>query len=337
MVKARKFVVKQAFKGVPKREDFEIVEYEVPPLKDGEILIKTEWIGVDPFIRAAASYFEVPYDQFAYIVGEVVDSKNLKYPKGTKVVSFEGWCTYTIVNADAPPVYKIFKNTFYKLPDLQGLPESLGVGTIGMPGVSAYFGFLDVCKPKAGETVVVTGAAGACGSIVGQIAKIKGCKVIGFAGSDVKVKRLETELGFDKAFNYKTVDVSKALKEAAPEGIDCYFDNVGGEISSVIVKQMRPFGRVSVLGSVSTYNENSWYDYSVVQPFVSANQITVQKFAYSTVEFSRWTQAFDDLIKWIKSGQLKSPEHITEGFDKLYDAFIGMLAGENFGKSVVKV
>ncbi|KAL0841452.1 hypothetical protein ABMA28_015134 [Loxostege sticticalis] len=337
MVKARKFIVKQAFKGVPKREDFEIVEYELPPLKDGEILIKTEWIGVDPFQRGGAHFFEVPYDQFGYLVGEVVDSKNIKYPKGTKVVSFEGWCTYTIVNADAPPVYKVFNNTFYKLPNLQGLPESLGVGTIGMPGVSAYFGFLDVCKPKAGETVVVTGAAGACGSLVGQIAKIKGCKVIGFAGSDVKVRRLETELGFDKAFNYKTVDVSKALKEAAPEGIDCYFDNVGGEISSVIVKQMRPLGRVTVLGSVSTYNKDSFYDYSDVQPFVSANQITVQRFSYTTVEFSRWSQAFDDLIKWIKSGQLKSPEHITEGFDKLYDAFVGMLAGENFGKSVVKV
>ncbi|KAL0841450.1 hypothetical protein ABMA28_015132 [Loxostege sticticalis] len=343
MVKARKYIVKQAFKGVPKREDFEIVEYEMPPLKDGEILIKTEWIGVDPFQRGVAHLLEVPYDMFGYIVGTVVDSKNLKYPKGTKVVSFEGWCTYTIVNADSPPVNKYFKNTFYKLPDLQGLPESLGVGTIGMPGVSAYFGLLDVCNPKAGETVVVTGAAGACGSIVGQIAKIKGCKVIGFAGSDEKVNRLQTELGFDKAFNYKTVDVVKVLKEAAPDGIDCYFDNVGGEISSAIISQMRPLGRVTVLGSISAYNENGLYDYStlpkvtILQPFILMNQITVQGFSYANVDFSRWPGAFDDLTKWIKSGQLKAPEHITEGFDNLYDAFVGMLAGENFGKSVVKV
>ncbi|KAL0841449.1 hypothetical protein ABMA28_015131 [Loxostege sticticalis] len=343
MVKARKYVVKQVFKGTPKREDFEIVEYELPPLKDGEILIKTEWISVDPFQRASGQLGIVPYDMFGYLVGAVVESKNRKYPIGTKVVSFEGWCTYAIVNADAPPVNKFFNNTFYKLPDLQGLPESLGVGTIGMPGVSAYYGFLDVCKPKAGETVVISGAAGACGSIVGQIAKIKGCKVIGFTGSDVKVKRLESELGFDKAFNYKTVDVVKALKEAAPEGIDCYFDNVGGEISSAIISQMRPFGRVSIIGSISAYNGSGVNDYSnlpkatILQPFLLLNQITVQGFVYLNVEFSRWLESFDDFKKWIKSGQLKAPEHVTEGFDNLYDAFVGMLAGENFGKAVVKV
>ncbi|KAL0841462.1 hypothetical protein ABMA28_015144 [Loxostege sticticalis] len=343
MVKARKYVVKQAFKGKPKREDFEIVEYELPPLKDGEILIKAEWIGVDPYQRATAHYMKVPYDQFGYQVGLVVESKNHKYPKGTKVVSFEGWRDYSIVNADAPPVYLNFNNTFYKLPNLQGLPESLGVGAIGMPGVSAYFGFLDVCKPKAGEVVAVSGAAGACGSIVGQIAKIKGCKVIGFAGSDEKVKRLETELGFDKAFNYKTVDIVKALKEAAPEGIDCYFDNVGGEISSAVISQMRSNGRVSIIGSISAYNEDGLFDYStlpkatIVQPFVLANQLTVKGFTYSNVETSRWPLAFDDLTKWIKSGQLKAPEHVTEGFDKVPDAFVGMLAGENYGKSVVKV
>ncbi|KAL0841455.1 hypothetical protein ABMA28_015141 [Loxostege sticticalis] len=343
MVKARKFVVKQAFKGKPKREDYEIVEYELPPLKDNEILIKAEWISVDPFQRVSAHTMVVPYDQFGYQVGVVVQSKNLKYPRGTKVVSFEGWCDYVIVNPNVSSRSTNYYDTIYKLPNLHGLPESLGVGTIGMPGVSAYFGFLDVCKPKAGETVVVTGAAGAVGSIVGQIAKIKGCKVIGFAGSDEKVKWLETELGFDKAFNYKTVDASKALKEAAPEGVDCYFDNVGGELSSAIMSRMRLNGRVSICGSISAYNENGLFDYStlpkatILTPFVLANQLTVKGFTYTSVEFSRWSQAFDDFIRWIKSGQLKAPEHITEGFDNLYDAFVGMLAGENFGKAVVKV
>ncbi|KAL0841461.1 hypothetical protein ABMA28_015143 [Loxostege sticticalis] len=333
MVKARKYVVKQAFKGTPKREDYEIVEYEVPPLKDGEILVKAEWISVDPFQRGTAHFMKVPYDQYGYQVGVVVESKNLKYPKGTKVASFEGWRDYAIIDPKNPAPFMDFKHTFNELPDLQGLPESLGIGVIGMPGVSAYFGFLDVCKPKAGETVVVSGAAGAVGSIVGQIAKIKGCKVIGFAGSNEKVKWLETELGFDKAFNYKTVDIVKALKEAAPDGIDCYFDNVGGEISSAIISQVRSNARVAVVGSISAYNEKA----TIIQPFVLANQVTVQGFTFGSVDISRYPAAFDELIKWIKSGQLKAPEHVTQGFDKLFDAFVGMLAGENFGKAVVKV
>ncbi|KAL0841454.1 hypothetical protein ABMA28_015140 [Loxostege sticticalis] len=343
MVTARKFVIKQAFNGVPKKEDFEIVEYELPPLKDNEILIKSEWIGVDPYHRGGAHLQTVPYDQFGYQVGVVVQSKNLKYPRGTKVVSFEGWCTYFILNPNLPSRHQFFYDSIYKLPDLQGLPDSLGVGAIGMPGVTAYFGFLEYCKPVAGETVVVTGAAGAVGSLVGQIAKIKGCKVIGFAGSDEKVKWLETELGFDKAINYKTADVYKALKEVAPEGVDCYFDNVGGEISSAIISQMRLRGRVTVCGSISAYNEKDLFDYStlpkatIIQPFVLANQLKVKGFGYLYVGFSRWSEAFNELTKWIKSGQLKAPEHITEGFDNLYDAFVGMLAGENFGKSVVKV
>ncbi|KAL0841456.1 hypothetical protein ABMA28_015142 [Loxostege sticticalis] len=330
MVKARKFVVKKAFKGTPKRDDFEIVEYELPPLKDGEILTKAVWISVDPSQYASAPLMVVPYDQFGYQVGVVVESKNLEYPIGTKVVSFEGWCDYAIVNPNAPS-------------HLQGLPESLGVGAVGMPGVTAYFGFLDICEPKAGETVVVTGAAGAVGSLVGQIAKIKGCKVIGFAGTDEKVKRLETELGFDKAFNYKTVDVIKALKGVAPEGIDCYFDNVGGELSSAIMSQMRVHGRVTVCGSMSAFKEDSLFDYSnlpkatILQPFLPLNAVTIEGFVYTSVEFSRWHEAFDALTKWIKSGQLKAPEHVTEGFDHLYDALVGMLTGENYGKAVVKV
>ncbi|KAL0841448.1 hypothetical protein ABMA28_015130 [Loxostege sticticalis] len=345
MVKARKYVVKRQYKGVPKKDDFEIVEYELPPLKDNEILTKTEWISVDPFQRTNGHLIEVPFDQFGYQVGLVIQSKNLKYPRGTRIVSMAGWCDYTILNPNAPAEkhHKYYDTTFYKLPDLQGLSVSHGVGAVGMPGASAYFGFLEECKPQAGETVVVTGAAGAVGSIVGQIAKIKGCKVIGFAGSDEKVKWLETELGFDKAINYKTADVYKALKEAAPEGVDCYFDNVGGELSSAIISQMRLNGRVTVCGSISAYNEDALFDYStlpkatVLTPFVLANQLRIKGFVCASRPLSRWPEAFEDITKWIKSGQLKAEETVTEGFDNLYDAFVGMLAGKNFGKAVVKV
>lgn len=217
MVKARKYVVNKYFQGLPKKDDYEIVEEELPALENGEILVKTEWISVDPYLRAYNPSKALPYDQFSFQVASVQESKNPNFPVGIRVVSHKGWRDYTILNPNLP--IKEHNDKVYKLPDLKGLSPSLGVGVVGMPGVTAYFGFLEICQPKAGETVVVTGAAGAVGSIVGQIAKIKGCKVIGFAGSDDKIAWLKNNLGFDQAFNYKTVDPAKALKEAAPNGV----------------------------------------------------------------------------------------------------------------------
>ncbi|XP_047995392.1 prostaglandin reductase 1-like [Leguminivora glycinivorella] len=337
MVKQRKYVVKKHFQGVPKRDDFEIVETELPSIKNGEILLKTKWISVDPYQRAYSSRYPVPYDQFGYQVSLVLESKDPKYPEGSRIVSHKGWCDHSVINTSSGEAPSGL-NAVYKLPDLKGLPNSLGIGAIGMPGATAYFGLLELCKPKAGETVVVTGAAGAVGSIVGQIAKIKGCTVIGFAGSDDKVEWLEKELGFDKAFNYKTTDVLTALKEAAPKGVDCYFDNVGGEISSQIISQMNLYGRVAVCGSVSAYNADllNTPKASILQPSIVTKELKIEGFIVSRW-LSRWPEAFADLIKWAKSGQLKTREHVTEGFDNIYDAFVGMLAGENTGKAVVKV
>ncbi|CAG9786033.1 unnamed protein product [Diatraea saccharalis] len=329
MVKARKYVVKNYFQGAPKKTDYEVVEEELPTLKDGEVLTKAEWISVDPYLRAYNPQQKVPYDQYSIQVAVIIESKNADYPVGSKVISQKGWVDYSIVNPKT-------EQKFYKLPNLDGLSPSLGVGAVGMTGVTAYYGFLDLCKPKEGETVVVTGAAGAVGSLVGQIAKIKGCRAIGFAGSDDKVKWLEQELGFDKAFNYKTINVAKALKEAAPNGVDCYFDNVGGEISSVIMRQMNLYGRVSVCGSISAYNEYPKQPKAtILQPIIVAKQLKVEGFL--VWRWENWSTAFTDLVKWIKSGELKAEEHVTEGFDNIFDAFIGMLAGENKGKAVVKV
>lgn len=333
MVKARKYVVKRKFEGIPKRDDFEIVEYDLPPLQNGEILIKVEWVSVDPYQRAYHSNYTLPYDQFGYQVGVVADSKDPRYPVGVKVVAHKGWCDYCIINSAAATD---FLNRVYKLPSLKGLSHSLGIGAVGMPGATAYFGFLDICKPKAGETVVVSGAAGAVGSIVGQIAKIKGCKVIGLAGSEDKVKWLEQELGFDKAFNYKNVDVALALKSAAPNGVDCYFDNVGGEISSVIINQMNDFGRVSVCGSISSYNDANTPVATMIQPALNVKQIRVEGFIVGRWA-DHWSEAFAELTKWINNGDLKAREQVTEGFENIYDAFVGMLKGENVGKAVVKI
>ncbi|XP_046959886.1 prostaglandin reductase 1-like [Vanessa cardui] len=337
MVKARKYVVKKYFEGVPKRSDYELVEYELPPLKDGEVLVKTEWVSVDPYLRAYNRNNPVPYDQFSFQVGIVEQSNDSNYPVGTRIVTHKGWCDYTVVNT-AKSLPDNFLEVTYKLPDLQGLSPSIGIGAVGMPGITAYFGFLEICQPKAGETVVVTGAAGAVGSIVGQIAKIKGCKVIGFAGSDDKVEWLEKELGFDKAINYKTADVQKELKAAAPKGVDCYFDNVGGEISSLIIGQMNKGGRVSVCGSISAYNADPTQTpkATILQPSIVFKELKIEGFIVSRW-LNRWPEAITQLITWIKMGQLKPAEHVTVGFDKIFDAFVGMLAGENTGKAVVKV
>lgn len=339
MVKSRKYVVIRDLRDKVKKEDFQIVEEELPPLKDGEVLIKVEWISVDPYLFVYPYYYGIraPYDQQGYQVGIVEESKHADYPIGSRVVCHKGWRDYTVINPDTK--YEGFGEKTYKLPDIQGLSPSLGVGVLGMPGVTAYYGFLDICKPKAGETVVVTGAAGAVGSIVGQLAKVKGCKVIGFAGSDEKVAWLENNLGFDKAFNYKTVDAAKALKEAAPGGVDCYFDNVGGELSSTIINQMNLFGRVSVCGCISVYGEDfaNLPKATIVQPALVFKQMTIEGFHCFRWNDAQWMEAIKELTKLIKTGQIKATEHITEGFNKLPDSFIGMLAGENFGKAVVKV
>ncbi|GBP37200.1 Prostaglandin reductase 1 [Eumeta japonica] len=336
MVKARKYVVTKHFSGVPKRTDFKIVEEELPPLQDGQILAKAEFISVDPYLRSYNSSKTIPYDQFSFQVAEVIESKNPDYPVGSRVVSHEGWRDYIILSPNTKSSDGLY--TVYKLPDMQGLPASLGVGAVGMPGATAYFGLLELCKPQKGETLVVSGAAGAVGSLVGQIGTLRGVRVIGFAGSDDKVRWLEQELGFDHAYNYRTVNVSNALKEAAPNGVDCYFDNVGGELSSAVIAHMNPFGRVSVCGSISSYNEDPTQmpKATILQPAVVSKQIKIEGF-HVTRWLNRWPEAFKELIEWIKSGKMVAQEHVTDGFDNLYDAFVGMLAGENKGKAVVKV
>lgn len=260
----------------------------------------------------------------------MTDTKNDKFPKGTITFGNLGWRTHTIVNPS-----KLQPSDFYALPDFDGLPISLGTGILGMPGNTAYFGFLELCTPKEGETVVVTAAAGAVGSLVGQIAKIKGCRVIGFAGSDDKCKWLEDELGFDKAINYKTADIAKALKEAAPKGVDCYFDNVGGELSATILTQMNLFGRISVCGAISGYNDKE-FQVPAPQKYFVFQQLKQEGFIV-TRWADRWMEGITAVAKWIQSGKVKYHETITLGFENMPKAFIDMLRGKNTGKAVVKV
>lgn len=205
-----------------------------------------------------------------------------------------------------------------------------------MPGNTAYFGCLEICKPKAGETFVVTSAAGSVGSIAGQIAKLRGCYVIGFAGSDDKCKWLENKLGFDKAINYKNGDMEKALKEAAPKGVDCYFDNVGGELSSTIIKQMNLNGRVASCGAVSAYNSQQDIKVSSVHVTLIFKQLTIKGFVvYRWAD--RWMEGIEQILSWIKEEKIKYHETVTQDFENLPQAFIDVLRGNNTGKSIVKV
>lgn len=204
-----------------------------------------------------------------------------------------------------------------------------------MPGNTARFGFLEICQPKEGEVVVVTGAGGAVGSIVGQIAKIKGCKVIGFAGSDEKCRWLENELGFDKAINYKADNVAELLKEAAPDGIDCFFDNVGGMLGFIVQEQMRMFGRISLCGAISTYN-----DEQIMVPALKTfhrRNLKMEGFNVHVRWSNRFMEGIEGNLKWLKEGKIKYKETTTDGFENMPNAFIGMLSGKNTGKAIIKV
>ncbi|XP_049771171.1 prostaglandin reductase 1-like [Schistocerca cancellata] len=270
-------------------------------------------------------------------VHSCVGSQNLCIVRTSKELTSHfrawGWRDRTVVdvaNADKdflPPML---------VPDLGGLPLSLSLGVLGMPGATAYFGLLHICDPKPGEVVVVSGAAGAVGSIAGQIARIKGCRVIGIAGSDVKVKWVKNELGFDQAFNYNTVNLDKALKEAAPDGVDVYFNNVGGEQSSAVIANMRHRGRIAACGCISVYNGSQVAVAPVIQMHVVSRELRMEGFVVARWS-GRWDEAFRELGPWIREGRLKYRETVTDGFVNTPQAFIGMLRGENLGKAVVKV
>ncbi|OXA64243.1 prostaglandin reductase 1 [Folsomia candida] len=330
---SKKWTVVSKAQGLPKVSDFKIVEEPIPELQDGEILCKAEWLTVDPYMRN-----RMDSSVGAAMVGEqiakVIKSKSPDYPEGTVVLGYFGWRDLTVYKV--PPKEKQGFGSIYKVPDLKSLPVSYALGSCGMPGNTAYFGLTRLCDPKPGETVVVSAAAGAVGSVVGQISKIKGCTVIGYAGSDDKVEWLK-ELGFDHAFNYKKEGVDETLKKYAPKGVDCYFDNVGGEFAYNVVKNMNSNGRIALCGAIETYNRDS-------------SQLPMVPFDYGTMIYKQikmegfmvvrwwqeWFQGVSQLRDWIIEGKIKVQETRVEGFDQMPLAFINLLQGKNTGKMIVK-
>jgi len=336
MVKAKKFILAHHFDGAPRSDNFELQEEELPALKEGEFLAEGLFFSVDPYMRPySVSLVNEGTLMIGSQVAKVIESKNSEYEVGTLVIGYFGWRNLTVVDPKVVPT--AMRNYMFKLPDIGGLSPSLGLGALGMPGNTAYFGFLEICQPKPGDVVVVSGAAGAVGSLVGQIAKIKGCHVIGFAGEDDKVKWLVEELGFDKAYNYKTVDVDKCLKEAAPEGIDCYFDNVGGLFSSTVRGHMKDFGRISVCGAISVYNDKPSNPTMIpsVEPNLLFKQVKMEGFLVHRW-MDRWEEGIGAMAKWMMEGKIKIRETFTEGFEKMPEAFMGMMTGKNTGKALIK-
>ncbi len=318
--------------GEPRASDFELAEVEVAEPGAGEILVKNHFMSVDPYMRGrmrdVKSY--VPPFQIGQVmdggsVGEVVASKNDEFSVGDHVVGMQGWREFYV--SDGSGQRKVD-------PDLAPLSAYLGV--LGMPGLTAYVGLLDIGEPKEGETVFVSGAAGAVGSLVGQIARIKGCKVAGSAGTEEKVAHLTGELGFDAAFNYKGADLHAELTKACPEGIDVYFENVGGPMLEAVLLHMRPFGRIPVCGMISQYNvtEAPPGPRSIIA--VIPNRLKIQGFIVSD-HGDRMQDFIQDVAGWIKAGKIKYDETVFEGIDKAPEAFLGLFQGSNTGKMVVKL
>jgi len=336
MVIAKEFILEKSFSGAPKEDNFKLVEKKLDELKNGEILVEAIWLSVDPYIRAYSNHVSPGTTVMGTQIAKIIQSKNPDYKEGQKVFCSTGWRTHSIINPST--LEKDVMPRFYVLPNFGNLSSSLGLGVLGMPGNTALWGFLNICDPKPGETVVISAAAGAVGSHVGQIAKNLGCYVIGFAGSDHKVKWLKEVLKFDAAFNYKTKDVTAALLEAAPHGVDCYFDNVGGEFSSAVIYRMKTFGRVSVCGSISSYNANpkDLPKVPMLQPAIVFKQLKIEGFIVSRWS-DIWQSGIERNLNLIKEGKLIYPEHITQGFENLPQAFMGMLNGDNIGKVLVKV
>jgi hypothetical protein len=318
-------------KGWVTEENFKIVETEIPAIGEGEILVKNNYLSLDPYMRGRmnesrsyAASQNLDEVMIGGTVGEVVESHNPKFSVGDIVLAQFGWQKFGVSKGKG--LQKI---------EATSVPQQAYLGVTGMPGITAYVGLLEIGQPKEGETVVVSAAAGAVGSVVGQIAKMKGCRAIGIAGGKEKCDYVVNELGFDVCIDYKAEGWRTALKEATPNFIDVYFENVGGEILDAVLLRLNAFARIPLCGVISQYNATEPYG---VRNFAAllTNRVKLQGFIVS--EFPQlWEQATKDLVSWVSSGKLKYRETVTEGLENAPRAFIGLLKGENFGKQLVKI
>ncbi len=319
--------------GTPTESDFTFSEETTSSPKEGELLLQLEYVSVDPYLRGrmsdAKSYvppFRLNEPIASGCVAKVIESKHDSFHEGDHVSGMMPWIKKQVHNGKG--LHKVD-------PDQAPLPSYLGI--LGLTGLTAYFGMKDIGRPQKGETLVVSGAAGAVGSVAGQIGKINGLQVVGIAGTDEKINMLKDKFGFDVGINYKTTgNMKKAIEDACPDGVDVYFDNVGGEISDAILFSINTFARIIVCGAISVYNETSLPKGLSVQPFLVKNSALMQGFIVSNYQ-KQFPEAIQKLAGWLKEGKLTHEETIVEGFENIPQAFIGLFSGKNKGKMVVKV
>jgi NADPH-dependent curcumin reductase CurA len=317
--------------------NFKLVTAETSPLKDGQVLVRHHFLSLDPYMRGRmndAKSYAVPQPLGEVMgggtAGEVVESRSPKYKPGDKVVGMGGWQEYSVVNVDQPGALRKVDTTHV------GLSHYLGA--VGMPGVTAWYGLVKIIEPKAGETMVVSAAAGAVGSAFGALAKARGCRTVGIAGGADKCKYVTDELGFDACIDYKlhkdAASLSKALTEACPNGIDGYFENVGGMVLDAVMMRMNAFGRIALCGMIAGYDGQP---VPMTYPqLLLTNRIKLQGFIVSE-HMEVWPDALKELGTLVGTGKLKPRESVAQGVESAPEAFLGLLKGKNFGKQLVKL
>ena len=327
----RQILLKTRPEGAPSPDNFELTETPIPEPSEGEVLLRILYLSLDPYMRgrmnAAKSYAkpaEIGQPMVGGTVGEIVNSRHPNFSVGDVVLGYGGWQEYAISNGKG----------LRKL-DATIAPVSTALGVLGMPGMTAYVGLLEVGQPKPDETVVVAAASGAVGSVVGQIAKLKGCHAVGIAGGSDKCRFVIGELGFDACVDHRSPDFAKELEAACPKGIDVYFENVGGAVQQTVWPLLNDFARIPVCGLIAQYNATSPMPgpdmLSVLRKRLLLRGFIVSDFAPKQPDFLR------DVSEWVRTGRLKYREDIVDGLEKAPASFIGMLQGKNFGKMLVRI
>ncbi|MGZ5270700.1 MAG: NADP-dependent oxidoreductase [Ramlibacter sp.] len=318
-------------------DNFRLVTTETPALRDGQVLVRHHYLSLDPYMRGrmneGKSYAQPqPLGQVMLggTVGEVVESRHPKYAPGDKVQGMGGWQEYSVVDADQPGALRKVDTTH--------VPLSHYLGAVGMPGVTAWYGLVKIIAPKAGQTVVVSAASGAVGSAVGVLAKARGARAVGVAGGPDKCRYVTDELGFDACVDYKqhkdANSLSKALKEACPDGIDGYFENVGGMVLDAVMLRANAFARIAMCGMIAGYNGEP---IPMAYPqLILTNRMRIEGFIVSE-HMEVWPEALNELGVLVGTGKLRPRESVAQGLDAAPEAFLGLLKGRNFGKQLVKL
>jgi len=323
--------------GEASTSNFMLVSSDTPPLQDGQVLVRHHYLSLDPYMRGRmsdAKSYAAPHPlgqvMLGGTAGEVVESRSPKFQPGDKVVGMGGWQQYSVVNADQPGALRKVDTTH--------VPLSHYLGAVGMPGVTAWYGLVKIIEPKAGQTMVVSAATGAVGSAFGALAKARGCRAVGIAGGPDKCKYAVDELGFDACIDYKphadAASLTKALKDACPDGIDGYFENVGGMVLDAVLPRMNAFGRIALCGMIAGYDGKPM---PLAYPaLMLTSRLKVQGFIVAE-HMEVWPEALKELGMLVGSGKLRPRESVAQGIESAPEAFLGLLKGKNFGKQLVKL